>query len=143
MIGWVQFFRVWVPNHFYLWEQYYNLEKIENDQVWKSWWNWSLQTIVDAIINYWIKIFRWFEVFESDWCQGINSKVLEALTRAANIKLELAEPRNPRGIGKIEQTMINFMTTFTPGRFLGYLFRHFSIDRIKRKISSFIFEYDW
>ena len=67
--------------------------------------NTDLQTIVDSIINYWIKIFGWFEVFESDWGQGFNSKVLEALTRAAKIKLELAEPRNHRSIGKVERTI--------------------------------------
>ena len=38
--------------------------------------------------------------------------------------------------------LINFMTTFTPGRFQSYLFRYFSIACIKMKISHFIFKYD-
>ena len=67
--------------------------------------NTDLQTIVDAILNHWVKIFGWFETFESDWGQGFNNKVLEALTRAATIKLELAEPRNHRSIGKVERTI--------------------------------------
>ena len=38
--------------------------------------------------------------------------------------------------------LIDFMTTLTPGRFQSYLFRDFSIARIKMGISPFIFEYD-
>ena len=36
--------------------------------------------------------------------------------------------------------LINFMTTFTPGRFQTYLFRYFSIALIKMEISPFMFE---
>ena len=67
--------------------------------------NCDVQEIVHAIIHYWVKIFGWFETFESDWGQGFNSKVLEALMRTAKIKLELAEPRNHRSIGKVERTI--------------------------------------
>ena len=67
--------------------------------------NTDFQTVVNAILNHWVKIFGWFETFESDWGQGFNSKVLEALTRSATIKLELAEPRNHRSIGKVERTI--------------------------------------
>ena len=67
--------------------------------------NTDVQEIVDAIINNWVKIFGWFDIFESDWGSGFNSKVFEALTRAAKIKLELAEPRNHRSIGKVERTI--------------------------------------
>ena len=67
--------------------------------------NTDAQTIVNAIIDNWVKIFGWFNIFESDWGQGFNSKILEALTRAAKIKLELAEPRNHRSIGKVERTI--------------------------------------
>ena len=41
-----------------------------------------------------------------------------------------------------KKRQIDFMTTFTPGRFQSYLFQDFSIARIKMQISPFIFEYD-
>ena len=40
----------------------------------------------------------------------------------------------------LPEIVIDFMTIFTLGRFQGYLFRYFSIARIKMKISPFIFK---
>ena len=42
----------------------------------------------------------------------------------------------------VKKHKIDFMTTFTLGRFQSYLFRDFNIARIKMGISPFIFEYD-
>ena len=67
-------------------------------------------TIIESIIKYWIPIFGWFSIFESDWGSGFNSKIMKALTKIAGIKLELAEPRNHRSIGKVERT-IGFLQT--------------------------------
>ena len=67
--------------------------------------NVDAQEVVNAILENWVKIFGWFDIFESDWGSGFNNNIIEALTRAANIKLEIAEPRNHRSIGKVERTI--------------------------------------
>ena len=65
-------------------------------------------TVVDSILRYWIPIFGWFSIFESDWGPGFNSLIMKALTKATTLKLELAEPRNHRSIGKVER-IIGFL----------------------------------
>ena len=65
-------------------------------------------TIVDSILKNWIPIFGWFTTFESDWGSGFNSQIIKALTKAGDIKFEMAEPRNHRSIGKVER-IIGFL----------------------------------
>ena len=60
-------------------------------------------TVVDSILKRWVPIFGWFKIFESDWGSGFNSNIMKALGRAAEFKIELAEPRNHRSIGKVER----------------------------------------
>ena len=67
--------------------------------------NVDAQEVVQAITDNWVKIFGWFDIFESDWGSGFNNNIIEALMHAANIKLEMAEPRNHRSIGKVERTI--------------------------------------
>jgi hypothetical protein len=60
-------------------------------------------TVVNSIITYWVPIFGWFTVFESDWASSFNNELMFHLTQLAHIKIELAEPRNHRSIGKVER----------------------------------------
>ena len=62
-------------------------------------------TIVDALMTYWIPFFGWFSTIETDWGPGFNSQLIKSLMKASGIKLELAEPRNHRSIGKVERVI--------------------------------------
>ena len=62
-------------------------------------------TIVNAVINNWIKIFGWFKIFESDWGSGFNGHLMKALAANCDFTIELAEPRNHRSIGKVERSI--------------------------------------
>ncbi len=63
------------------------------------------QTIIQAFLKHWIPVFGWFKILETDWGSGFTSKLIQALTRAAKIKISIAEPRNHRSIGKVERTI--------------------------------------
>ena len=67
--------------------------------------NVDAQEVIEAILNNWVKIFGWFDILETDWGSGFNNTIIELLTRATKVKLELAEPRNHRSIGKVERTI--------------------------------------
>ena len=62
-------------------------------------------TVAHAIINNWIRIFGYFRIFESDWGSGFNNQLMDYLSKIADFKHELAEPRNHRSIGKVERVI--------------------------------------
>ena len=80
-------------------------------------------------------------------------KNFRAIAKECESRLEVSMSRGPvathsgsceivHNIKETGSAMIDFMTTFTSGRFQSYLFRDFSIAAIKMEISPFMFEYD-
>ena len=63
------------------------------------------ETVIHALINYWIRIFGYFKVFESDWGSGFSNLLIKYLSKMLDFDIELAEPRNHRSIGKVERTI--------------------------------------
>ena len=60
-------------------------------------------TVINSIIKYWIPIFGWFSVFESDWGSGFNNKLMKIFMKLSKTRMFIAEPRNHRSIGKVER----------------------------------------
>ena len=67
-------------------------------------------TVVNAILQKWVPIFGWFNVFESDWGSGFNSIITKSLMQSQNVQITFAEPKNHRSIGKVER-IIGFLQT--------------------------------
>ena len=62
-------------------------------------------TVIESILTYWVSIFGWFKTFETDWGSGFNNRLLKTLMKLSGIKVEIAEPRNHRSIGKVERVI--------------------------------------
>ena len=62
-------------------------------------------TVIESLLDSWISTFGWFSKFESDWGSGFNNKLLKAFGQLTRFKIELAEPRNHRSIGKVERVI--------------------------------------
>jgi hypothetical protein len=62
-------------------------------------------TVIEAILTRWVPIFGWFKTLETDWGAGFESGLLHALMKASGVRIEMAEPRNHRSIGKVERVI--------------------------------------
>ena len=140
-----------------------------SDQHRASWHlRWSLvvfSAVVLAFEKFNIFQYRWFTtttislrkiVAGTRWCKPskffpqfktvlTSLKALEIKILIYRLKLHFREPRSCSSTSLWTNSMlsgndlINFMTTFTLGRFESYLFRYFSVARIEMIILPFIF----
>ena len=59
--------------------------------------------IIDAIINKWIPLFGVPSIIETDYGNGFNSTLYQTIMNLLGLKVEYADVRNHRGIGKVER----------------------------------------
>ena len=62
-------------------------------------------TVLESLINKWITLFGYPKLFESDWGSGFNNRLMNAFAELTGMKIEIAEPRYHRSIGKVERVI--------------------------------------
>ena len=65
-------------------------------------------TVIESVIQNWVRVFGWFKTLETDWGSGFNNLLLKVFMKSASKRIEIAEPRNHRSIGKVER-IIGFL----------------------------------
>ena len=62
-------------------------------------------TVLENLINKWITLFGYPRLFESDWGAGFNNRLMNTFAELTGMKIEIAEPRYHRSIGKVERVI--------------------------------------
>ena len=62
-------------------------------------------TVLESLIAKWITLFGYPRLFESDWGSGFNNRLMNTFAELTGMKIEIAEPRYHRSIGKVERTI--------------------------------------
>ena len=61
--------------------------------------------VLESLINKWSTLFGYPLLFESDWGSGFNNKLMNTFAALTGMRIEIAEPRYHRSIGKVERVI--------------------------------------